>query len=187
VIVGNNNKQNEQVKGYRMKNMKKFNLVIIAGALCLGSALQAQDAARTDTPPSTGTNAVSNQNKKMNKCSCLIGSKVQNAQGETLGKISDIVLDLNNGRVSYCVLDVAHKISSTPKHLAVPIGAFQCSPDESHLILNADKEKVAQAQGFESDNWPAANNPAWGAEPFWQEPRPTAPSSHELPRLPSSQ
>ena len=179
-----------------MKKISKLNVMIIAGALCLASsgqmALRAQDATQpaqtpqTDTTKSTGTNAACTQITKMNKCSKVIGSTVRNSQGETLGKISDIVLDLNNGRVSYCVLDVSHKISATPKYLAVPIGAFQCSPDESHLILNADKDKVAQAQGFDRDNWPPAINPAWGAQPFWQEaPKATAPSSHELPRLPN--
>ncbi len=175
-----------------MNKINKVSLMIVASALCVASSgsmnLRAQDAPRSDPPPSTGTNAVCYQSAKMSKCSNLIGSKVQNAQGETLGKISDIVLDLNSGRVSYCVLDVAHKISATPKYLAVPIAAFQCSADETHLILNADKDKVAQAQGFDRNNWPVANNPAWGAQPFWQDvPKPTAPSSHELPRLANPQ
>jgi sporulation protein YlmC with PRC-barrel domain len=173
----------------RMKNTSKLNGMIMVGALYLASsgqmALRAQDATQSDKPQSTGTNAVCNQTAKMNKCSNLIGSTVRNTQGETLGKISDIVLDLNNGRVSYCVLNVAHKISTTPKYLAVPIGAFQCSADETHLVLNADKDKVAQAQGFDSNNWPPATSPAWGAQPFWQETPKVAPSSHELPRLPN--
>ena len=24
------------------------------------------------------------------------------------------------------------------------------------------------APGFDKNNWPAINNPSWGAEPFWQ-------------------
>jgi sporulation protein YlmC with PRC-barrel domain len=171
-----------------MNKISKFNLMVITGALCLATsgqiALQAQDAAQPAVPQTTATNAACT---KMNKCSNLIGSTVQNAQGEKLGKISDIVLDLNNGRVSYCVLEVSHKISATTKCLAVPIGAFQCSADETCLILNAEKEKVAQAQGIDHNDWPPATNPAWGAQPFWQDPpKPSAPSSHGLPR-PSSQ
>jgi len=168
-----------------MKKISKLNLMIIATAIGLASsgqtALRAQDAAQPNIPQATATKTVC---CKMNKCSNLIGSTVQNAQGEKLGKISDIVVDLNNGRVSYCVLEVSHKISATSKCLAVPIGAFQCSADETHLILNAETDKVAQAKGIDHNDWPPATNPAWGAQPFWQDPpKPTAPSSHELPRV----
>lgn len=167
-----------------MNKTKKLNLIIMAGALCLASG---QMAARAQNAPYTGAqstanNAACTQVMKMDKCSQLIGSTVQNAQGEKLGKIHDIVLDLNNGHVAYCVLSVSHDISSTPKFLAVPVTAFQCSENGSHLILNASTETLAQAQGFDRNNWPAPTTQAWGAQPFWQ--RPTAPSSHELPRVP---
>ena len=36
------------------------------------------------------------------------------------------------------------------------------------MILDADKDKVANAQGFDRNNWPSTTNPVWGAQPFWQ-------------------
>jgi hypothetical protein len=70
--------------------------------------------------------------------------------------------------VSYCVLRVEHGISATPKYLAVPLAALQPAADGQRVILNADKDKVAQAQGFDRHNWPSVSNPAWGAQPVWQ-------------------
>jgi sporulation protein YlmC with PRC-barrel domain len=171
-----------------MKKARNLHLMIIAGALCVAASgqmeLQAQDASNTGTQPAAGTNAACTPVTSMNKCSRLIGITVQNPQGEKLGKIKDVVVDLNNGRVSYCVLSVDHRISATPKYLAVPIAAFQPGADGSRIILIADKDKVAQAQGFDANNWPAANSSAWGGQPFWQEPaRPIEPSSHGLPRV----
>jgi sporulation protein YlmC with PRC-barrel domain len=117
---------------------------------------------QAETAPAPG------QPLRMNKCSHLIGTEVENSQGDKLGKIEEVVVDFENGRVSYCVLRVEHKLFSTPKYVAVPLAAFRPNQDGMRLILNADKAKVEQAQGFDRDHWPSANNPAWGAQPFWQ-------------------
>jgi sporulation protein YlmC with PRC-barrel domain len=111
----------------------------------------------------------------------LIGTKVKNQKGESLGSIKDVVVDFDTGRVSYCVLGVGQGAYETPRYLAVPLTALRPSANGTHLILNADKEKLAESQGFDRNNWPALNSPAWGA----QSPTApaTAPSSHDLPRV----
>ncbi|MGO8699903.1 MAG: PRC-barrel domain-containing protein [Limisphaerales bacterium] len=178
-----------------MKRAIKFDAKVALATVCVAAAgllaAQAQDSTATGNGASTGTGSSSiteNRNNpgmdqtgtsssatsdgimKMNKCSKLIGTDVQNQQGDKLGKIEDVVVDLNNGKVSYCVLEVEHSLFSTPKYLAVPLSAFQPSASGSDLILNADKDKVAQAQGFDRNNWPSPNSPSWGAQPFWQQP-----------------
>ncbi len=160
-----------------MKKAKKLNSKLVAATLCVAAAgflaAQAQDAPITENRNSqpqqqTETTPASDQPVKMNKCSQLIGTAVENPQGDKLGKIEDVVVDFGNGRVSYCVLSVEHGIFATSKYLAVPLAALRPSGDGSRLILNADKDKVAQAQGFDRNNWPSVTNPAWGAQPFWQ-------------------
>ena len=124
---------------------------------------------RTDTAATSSTTASSSQVQKINKASQLVGMTVKNQQGEKLGKIDDMVIDLNGDKVAYCVLSVSQGAFSTDKLHAVPLRAFQASADGTYLMLNADKEKLAAAQGFDKENWPSPNSPAWGAEPFWQE------------------
>jgi sporulation protein YlmC with PRC-barrel domain len=160
-----------------MKNATKLNSKLVVATLCVAAA--GFLAAQTPDAPITGnrnsqpqqqteTTPAPDQPMKMNKCSQLIGTAVENPQGDKLGKIEDVVLDFDHGRVSYCVLSVEHGIFATSKYLAVPLAALRPSADGDRLILNADKDKVAQAQGFDRNNWPSVTNPAWGAQPFWQ-------------------
>jgi len=155
---------------------RKLNATVIATlcAVAVGCLTARAQYAPNSPPSQPDTTTAPGQPRRVNKCSQLIGMTVQNPRGDKLGKIDEVVVDFNNGRVSYCVLSVEHGIFATPKYLAVPTAAFRPSADGSYLILNADKDKVAQAQGFDRNDWPPVNNPAWGAQPFWQtSPRPT--------------
>jgi hypothetical protein len=109
----------------------------------------------------------------LNKASGLIGIDVQNPQGEKLGDIRDVVIDLDKGTVSYVVLGTGGLLGVGEKLLAVPLTAFTCSegqdPSKAHLVLHADKESIARAEGI-GDAWPAVQEPSFGAMPFWQEP-----------------
>jgi sporulation protein YlmC with PRC-barrel domain len=101
----------------------------------------------------------------INKASTLVGMEVRNQADEKLGKIDDIVLDLESGRVSYAVLNTGGLFRS--KMVAVPSNAFTISADQKYLILHADKSRLETAKGFEKDNWPSVSNPEWGADTFW--------------------
>jgi sporulation protein YlmC with PRC-barrel domain len=196
-----------------MKNARKFDAKVMMATVCVAAAgllsAQAQDNTAPGNGTTTGTGSSSitdNRNNppmdqsgtsssttsdgitKVNKCSNLIGTHVENQQGDRLGKIEDVVVDFNSGKVSYCVLEVEHSLFSTPKYLAVPLSAFQPNANGSDLILNADKDKVAQAQGFDRNNWPAPNSPSWGAQPFWQQSSsPAGRYNSTSPGTPSSQ
>ena len=154
-----------------MKKVGKINSTLAAVTLCVVSAgwtaAQAQEAS-TDQPstkaPAQATTA-SNQPRLASKCSQLIGAKVENQQGQCLGKISDVVVNFDDQRVSYCVMSVKHGIFGKSRYLAVPIAAFKRCDDGSCLILNADKSNLEKAKGFARNEWPSAITPAWGAEP----------------------
>lgn len=124
----------------------------------------------------------------VNKCDRLVGTTVENPQGQDLGTIQNVVVDFNNGRIAYCVLKVNDQVSPTPKYLAVPFNAIRPDANGSFLILNTDPNTLAQAQGFDYNNystWPSATAPAWGAQPVWTPaPQGIAPSSHEMRRAP---
>jgi len=107
------------------------------------------------------------QPMRLNKASGFIGAAVENPQGDRLGKIDDVVLDFNAGRVSYCVLSVDHKMFSAGRYIALPMASLKPSADGTKLILNANKDQITQAHGFDRNNWPSVNTPAWGARsPF---------------------
>jgi sporulation protein YlmC with PRC-barrel domain len=100
----------------------------------------------------------------VNKASTLLGMTVKNQNQETLGTIKDVVFNLQSGRVAYVVLQKDGQ-SGPNANIAVPLTAFTPSPDNSTLILNADKSKVQSSQGFSSTDLPSVNSQSYGAEP----------------------
>jgi sporulation protein YlmC with PRC-barrel domain len=108
------------------------------------------------------------QPTRFNKASKLIGTEVQNEQGENLGEIKDIVINLDKGTVSYAVLSSGGVLGIGEKLLAVPLTAFSRSADQKHLVLQTTKDNITKAESI-GNNWPSVQNPSFGAMPFWQQ------------------
>ena len=145
--------------------------------LCLGVAgvARADDQNKAESgsthqygTQSTAERSMASQPTRFDRASKLIGMTVRNPQGEDLGDIKDIVLNFNKGTVSYAVLSSGGVLGVGEKLLAVPLTAFSESPDGAHLVLNATKTNISQAESI-GNNWPSVNNPSFGAIPFWQQ------------------
>jgi sporulation protein YlmC with PRC-barrel domain len=126
--------------------------------------------------PDPAASSQAAQPVKINRASSLIGATVKNQQGLLLGKIHDIVIDLSSERVAYAVLDSGAGVLNPQKLHAVPLRAFQADADGKTLILNADRQKLVQSEGFDKNNWPGMTTAAWGAEPFWKDAQGTSSS-----------
>jgi hypothetical protein len=107
----------------------------------------------------------------------VIGSKVLNAQNEDLGKIEDLVLDAEAGRIAYAVLSFGGFLGMGEKYFAIPWNAFHFNLKENCAVLNVDKKKLENAPGFDKDNWPNMADSIWatsiykhyGYTPYWEE------------------
>jgi sporulation protein YlmC with PRC-barrel domain len=106
----------------------------------------------------------------------IIGDKVVNRSGENLGKIEELMLDLEKGRVAYAVLSFGGFLGLGDKHFALPFEALKLDANQECFILDIDKEKLKNAPGFDKSNPPKAADRTWGAEiykfygydPYWQ-------------------
>lgn len=96
----------------------------------------------------------------------LIGDKVHNRQGETLGEVKDFMMDLQNSKVEYAVMKSGGFLGMGGKLFAIPITAFDVDTDKHQLVLGADKEQFEQAEGFDEDNWPNTADPSWGERTY---------------------
>jgi sporulation protein YlmC with PRC-barrel domain len=97
------------------------------------------------------------------QASKVLGEEVVNRQNESLGKIQDMVLDAEDGRVSYAVLSFGGFLGMGNKLFAIPWQAFEHHAGKDKLILNVDKEKLQNAPGFEKEGrWPDFADRAWG-------------------------
>ncbi|MBU0718911.1 MAG: PRC-barrel domain-containing protein [Planctomycetes bacterium] len=111
------------------------------------------------------------------KASEIIGRSVQNDQGETLGKIKDLVIDPDRYRVSYSVLTFGGFLGLGNKLFAIPNGAMQMLNSEDYAVLTMDKDRLKDAPGFDEDKWPnladetvaAGIYEFYGQKPYWTE------------------
>lgn len=105
----------------------------------------------------------------------LTGNRVVNRQGEDLGKIEDLMVDLDQGRIAYAVLSFGGFLGLGDKLFAIPWQALALDPAENRFILGIDKSLLDKAPGFDKNNWPDMADPAWGAQlysyygytPYW--------------------
>lgn len=93
---------------------------------------------------------------------------VDNTKGEKLGEIEDIVYDTDTGRVVYAAvsfggfLGVGDKLFAVPWHALKP--EFDSVNNRHHIVMNADKETLKNAQGFDKDHWPDMGDAKWAAD-----------------------
>lgn len=96
----------------------------------------------------------------------LIGDKVRNRQGEDLGKIEDLMIDLESGCVAYAVLSFGGVLGMGDKLFAVPWEALSLDQRENVFIMNIDKQRLEQAPGFDKNNWPDMRDLGWQAQVY---------------------
>jgi sporulation protein YlmC with PRC-barrel domain len=106
----------------------------------------------------------------------LIGDNVVNRAGENLGKIEELMLDLEKGRVAYAVLSFGGVLGIGEKLFVVPFEALKLDGSREHFMLDVDKDRLKNAPSFDKNNLPKASDRTWGAEvykfygykPYWQ-------------------
>ena len=96
----------------------------------------------------------------------IIGSKVINVKGETLGKIENLVIDIDTGRILYAVLESGGFLGMGEKLFPVPWGSLAALPSEGIFFLNQSKEQMQKAPAFDKKNLPNMGDMRWGANVF---------------------
>lgn len=96
--------------------------------------------------------------------STLEGNDVVNNQGEDLGNIKEIMLDVMGGRIAYAVLSSGGFLGMGDKLFAIPWGALTLDTDRHCFILDVDKEHLKNAPGFDKDHWPSMADTTWATE-----------------------
>jgi sporulation protein YlmC with PRC-barrel domain len=107
--------------------------------------------------------------------SSLKGDKVVNHQGDDLGEIQEIMIDLDRGRIAYAVLSFGGFLGMGDKLFAIPWQAFSVDTVQKRLVLDTKKELLEKATGFDKSDWPNMADPTWGSKvygyygykPYW--------------------
>ncbi|MFO7189102.1 MAG: PRC-barrel domain-containing protein [Pseudomonadota bacterium] len=107
--------------------------------------------------------------------STLEGDEVRNRQGEKLGTLEEIMLDVGSGRIAYAVLATGGFLGIGDKLFAIPWPALTLDTDNECFILDVDRERLQNAPGFDKNHWPAMADERWaselhryyGTDPYW--------------------
>ncbi|MBT8198907.1 MAG: PRC-barrel domain-containing protein [Acidimicrobiia bacterium] len=115
-------------------------------------------------------------NRTTLSASSLVGNDVRNLDGDDLGDVKDLMIDVETGQVAYAVLDMGGFLGIGNKLFAVPYGAMTLDTGSHAFVVNVDKETLRNAPGFDQDNWPDFSDRTWGSDiyshygisPYWE-------------------
>jgi sporulation protein YlmC with PRC-barrel domain len=113
--------------------------------------------------------------RRVLSASTLAGDRVVNGRGEDMGKIDELMIDVQSGRVAYAVLSFGGFLGMGDKLFAIPWRNLTLDEDRKVFVLNVDKATLERAPGFDKDHWPDMSDRAWGlniytfygSEPYW--------------------
>lgn len=92
------------------------------------------------------------------RASKLIGKNLENAQGQNVGEIKDLIVDANGGRAHYAIVSFGGMMGVGDKLFAYPVTQLKpARADRDQLVLNVDKARLKDAPGFDKDKWPDWN------------------------------
>jgi len=91
----------------------------------------------------------------------LLGNDVCNNEGENLGDIKELMIDMATGRVAYAVLSFGGLMGLGDKLFAVPWAALSLDTRHKRFTLNVAKEALTTAPGFDKDRWPSMSDKTW--------------------------
>ena len=105
----------------------------------------------------------------------LIGDNVRNSNGEDLGKLEEIMFDLEEGKVAYAVLSFGGFLGVGDKLFAIPWEALSVDTENEEIVLDVQKDVLQNAPGFDKDKWPETTDREWlvevysyyGYDPYW--------------------
>jgi len=102
------------------------------------------------------------------RASSIAGMAVRSPSDKDLGKVEDVVIDMETGSVRYVAIGFGGFLGFGDKLFAVPFLALHVKHDENgkhpHFVLNVDKKTLEKARGFDKKEWPNFADPRFDEE-----------------------
>ena len=107
--------------------------------------------------PGHGVNSVSVPLGEVERASRLVGSQTINSQGEELGKVDNLLVDLPQGRVVEVIIDSGNFLGQPGELSAVPPQVLHYDASRNVLSLDTTREALRNAPHFPARAWPEIN------------------------------
>jgi sporulation protein YlmC with PRC-barrel domain len=90
--------------------------------------------------------------------SSIIGDGVENNEGEKLGEIDNLMVNVHTGHVEYAVIEFGSFLGIGGKLFAIPFRELRINPAKKVFVLNRDKDYLKKSPGFDKTHWPDTND-----------------------------
>ena len=104
----------------------------------------------------------------------LVSSSVKDLNGQTIGKVEELVIDKDDGRVAYAVLSFGGFLGVGEKLFALPFSKVTRTNDDAWVVVDLSKAQLEHAPNFTTDAWPtfdrdygAAVHGYYRTTPYW--------------------
>ncbi|HEY1170353.1 MAG TPA: PRC-barrel domain-containing protein [Verrucomicrobiae bacterium] len=141
-------------------------ILCASAATVIAISAQAQQNKERQTDRSTSTSEVTIKADKAEKraaqltgaakASDLVGMTVKNLQDEKIGKVEELGVDVESGRVLQVIVSTGGFAGIGDTLTAVPPSAFRQNTADKTLILDATKEQLKSAPKFDMSKWDEA-------------------------------
>lgn len=134
-------------------------MAVTTSMVLAGSALADHTPEHKAQQAATEKRSTYLQSYKLNgaaKASDIIGMTVKNYQDKKLGKVEDLAVDVESGRIVQVILSVGGFAGVGDSLTAVPPGVLHYDASRKVVHLDATKEKLEGAPKFDATNWSEA-------------------------------
>jgi sporulation protein YlmC with PRC-barrel domain len=114
-----------------------------------------------ETDNRTGTNhegELANTPVERLTASSIVGDSVENPEGEKLGNIENLMINVKTGQVEYAVMEFGAFLGIGGKLFAIPFTELKVIPEKRAFLLDRDKAFLERLPGFDKTHWPDTNN-----------------------------
>ena len=122
------------------------------------AASPAPDSRYTTKPSQIRNRDLRHSAGVLSRTADIVGLEVRNYQSEKLGKVSDLLFDLQGGRLVAVVVSSGGVLGVGDHHIAVDPAAFHYDAAEKVLHLEATKDALQNAPQYDSTRWEELRN-----------------------------
>ncbi|HEY3068424.1 MAG TPA: PRC-barrel domain-containing protein [Methylomirabilota bacterium] len=144
--------------------MKSWQAIVIAASVVGASLTPA--AAQQTSPGSSPSSSAPSQSSSPNQpgvqieATSLIGSTVRSADGKDIGKVYQLLIDSQSGRVSSVVVSIGGTLGIGEKRVTVPWDAVKVGRDDRRVVVTTDQRILDPAPPKAEDRSRDQNTPA---------------------------
>ncbi|HBM89237.1 MAG TPA: hypothetical protein DD437_11870 [Rhodobiaceae bacterium] len=93
----------------------------------------------------------------------VVGADIRNMENTILGEIEDVVVEPQNGNITYVIVAHGGFLGWGESQVAVPWQQLRITPNTQNpvFILNISPDVLAEAPSFKRDSWAEVDNADW--------------------------